>query len=44
MTVEPSYLVPSSRNVDLKTLKHEAEFFGVLPLGMCWQCMDEDTV
>lgn len=22
------------RNVDLKTLKHEAEFFGLLPLGM----------
>ena len=23
------------RNVDLKTLKHEAEYFGILPLGMC---------
>ena len=28
----------SHRNIDLKTLKHEAEFYGVLPLGMCVVC------
>ena len=31
------------RNVDIKTLKHEAEFFGIIPLGKRDVCFDSEV-